>query len=78
MRCGEHEIMRDLIEGFVWCDLITVKVKSPHYAGFMSIHSDSYGQKIGLYFIKNTIYFLIHWAILWYNSVRMIIAQGLI
>ena len=40
MRWGEHEIMRDLIEGFVWCDLITVKVKSPHYAGFMSIHSD--------------------------------------
>lgn len=37
---GEHEIMRDLIEGFVWCDLITVKVKSPHYAGFVSIHSD--------------------------------------
>ena len=26
----EHEIMRDLIEEFVWCDLITVKVKSPH------------------------------------------------
>ena len=26
----EHEIMRDLIEGFVWCDLSDVKVKSPH------------------------------------------------
>ena len=43
-----------------------------------ALENISYGQKIGLYFIKNTIYFLIHWAILWYNSVRMIIAQGLI
>ena len=46
--------------------------------GIAALVYSSYGQKIGLYFLKNTIYFLIHRAILWYNCVRIIIAQGLI